>query len=71
MKNYIGAKIIKAEPMDEITFLKRHRKEVDVTNRETRPGYRVYYPDGYISWSPAEVFERCYREITDKEKELI
>ncbi len=55
MKNYIGAKIIKGEPMDECTFLKKFKNE-DVSNRETRPGYRVRYPDGYDSWSPKETF---------------
>lgn len=34
-------------------------------------GYKVIYEDGYISWSPKEVFERCYREITLNEKGLI
>ena len=27
-----------------------------------REGYLVQYPDGYISWSPKEVFEEAYRE---------
>jgi len=70
MKSYIGAKIIQAEPMDECTFLKTVKGE-DVTNRETREGYKVVYPDGYVSWSPRETFEIAYREITDGEKELV
>jgi len=70
MKSYIGAKIIQAEPMDECTFLSTVKNQ-DVTNRETRPGYKVKYPDGYTSWSPQEVFERAYREIPDNEKALI
>ncbi|MFX0200994.1 MAG: DUF2829 domain-containing protein, partial [Candidatus Hodarchaeota archaeon] len=70
MKSYIGAKIIQAEPMDECAFLEQYRKQ-DVTNQETHPGYRVHYPDGYISWSPKEVFENAYREITYGEKALI
>lgn len=68
MKTYIGCKIIQAEPMDECTFLKS--KGQDVANRETRPGYCVIYPDGYISWSPKEVFEEAYREITFAEAKL-
>lgn len=36
-----------------------------------KDGYKVMYEDGYISWSPKEVFERCYREITEKEKGLV
>lgn len=27
-------------------------------------GYRVRYPDGYESWSPKEVFEKAYLELT-------
>ena len=70
MKNYIGAKIIQAEEMDEVTFLKKFKNlsVEDAGIRETQPGYRVVYPDGYVSWSPKNVFETAYREITDSEK---
>lgn len=47
MKNYIGAKIVKAEPQE----------------KDGQPGYKVKYPDGYVSWSPKDVFERAYREL--------
>ncbi len=55
MKNYIGTKIIQAEP--------ESKHGVD--------GYKVKYPDGYISWSPKEQFEIAYRLITDDEKQLL
>ncbi len=74
MKAYIGTKVIRAEPMDECSFLREVKGE-DVTNRETRPGYLVRYsnPNGktYDSWSPSEVFEAAYREVSEGEKELI
>lgn len=70
MKSYIGAKIIQAEPMDECTFLSSMKGQ-DVTNRETREGYKVVYPDGYTSWSPKHVFETAYREVTEGEKDLM
>ena len=70
MKTYISTKIVQGEPMDECTFLKEVKGE-DVTNRETRPGYRVKYEDGYISWSPKEPFEAASREISNKEIILI
>jgi hypothetical protein len=70
MKTYIGSKIIQAEFMDECSFLEKIKGE-DVKNRETRSGYKVCYPDGYISWSPQEVFETAYREITKAEFKLI
>lgn len=69
-KLYIGSKLITARPLDECTFLKEVRQE-DVTNRETREGYIVTYPDGYESWSPKETFEIAYREVTDSEKRLM
>ena len=68
-KLYIGSKLIRAHTMDECSFLKNFRGE-DVSNRETRPGYKVTYPDGYVSWSPKETFEIAYREVTDAEREL-
>jgi hypothetical protein len=70
MKKYVGTKVILAEPMDECLFLKSVKGQ-DVSDRETRPGYKVQYEDGYISWSPSDVFERCYREITDQEINMI
>ena len=54
-KKYIGCKIIQASP------------EVN----DSREGYTVVYPDGYISWSPKDVFENAYREITEGELDLI
>jgi len=73
MQSFIGTKIILAEPMDECTFLSSVKGQ-DVTNRETRPGYIVVYPNpegDYKSWSPKEVFEQAYRPVSITEKELI
>jgi hypothetical protein len=52
MKKYIGTKFIKAEPYE---------------GPDGKKGYKVIYPDGYVSWSPKEVFESAYREIGDNE----
>ena len=41
MKQYIGTKVVQAEPAAD--------------------GYKVMYPDGYVSWCPKEVFEEAYR----------
>jgi len=70
-KCYIGSKIIRGIPMDEVTFLTTVKKQVERADRETRPGYRVTYPDGYVSWSPKDVFEMAYREVTPEEAELV
>lgn len=47
MKNYIGTKLIQAEPMV----------------KDGKAGYKVVYADGYESWSPANVFEKAYMEV--------
>ena len=70
MDKYIGAKIIRAEKMDECTFLAKFKGQ-DVNNRETQPGYHVKYPDNYDSWSPEHVFELAYRLFTVGENNLI
>lgn len=44
MKQYIGTKIISAEPCA----------------KDGREGYTVVYKDGYTSWSPADAFEEAY-----------
>ena len=68
-KLYVGTKLIRGSPMDECFFLGVIKNE-DISNRETRPGYKVTYPDGYISWSPKETFENAYREVTVSERAL-
>lgn len=45
MNQYIGTKIVLAEPAVKAGY----------------DGYFVKYPDGYTSWSPKEVFEEAYR----------
>ena len=47
MEQYIGVKVIKAEP------------EV----KDGKEGYKVCYKDGYVSWSPKEAFEEAYRVV--------
>lgn len=71
MKPYIGAKVVKAEPMSEITFLNKIKRQPVETNRKDREGYLVVYPDDYKSWSPKAVFEQAYREVDPKEAEII
>jgi N4 Gp49/Sf6 Gp66 family protein len=41
---YIGVKIIEAWKEE----------------KDGNPGYGVKYPDGYVSWSPKEAFEKAY-----------
>ena len=55
MQKFIGTKIIHAE---EGKAPKRSGDHPEGTD-----GYRVRYPDGYESWSPASAFEESYRPI--------
>ena len=61
MKQYIGTKIIKAEPayrVDGKVFVKAN---IVPSGVHIEDGYKVVYPDGYESWSPKDVFESAYR----------
>ena len=49
MTHYIGVKMVQAEPEE----------------RDGKPGYKVVYPDGYTSWSPADVFNASYLALQD------
>lgn len=39
--------------------------------KDGKPGYAVKYSDGYISWSPADVFERSYFQLADDSGQTI
>lgn len=56
IKTYIGTKIIMAAPCKAWKEMGKHAVGED--------GYRVEYPDGYISWSPKDAFEKAYHELT-------
>lgn len=59
MKQYIGTKMIEAEPA---TRGECYRGAAMLSAEEaSRDGYRVRYGDGYVSWSPKNVFEEAYR----------
>lgn len=75
MKPCVGAKIVKAKPMDYYAFLEQVKdREVDVKGEETpenAEGFLVEYPDGYQSWNVKHEFERCSRKLTEIEEGLI
>jgi hypothetical protein len=58
MKQYIGTKIISAEPVNLIDAESRLGRKIKPGNE---PGYLVEYEDGYVSWSPKDVFVKAYR----------
>lgn len=61
MKQYIGTKIIHAEPAFRIDGGIYSPNEILPKGTDVEEGYRVRYPDGYESWSPKKVFEAAYR----------
>jgi hypothetical protein len=63
VKAYIGAKVIKAEP--------QKREETGDGQLIIHEGYRIVYPDGYVSWSPKATFEQAYRELDVHERALV
>lgn len=74
MQTYVGAKIINAKPMTHGEYREKYGN-FNFSNPEAAKleGYLVEYTDGgtpntsdyagYVSWSPKDVFERCYRQI--------
>lgn len=72
MQQYIGTKVIKAKPMTLGEYRGYRKWAIGENEIESTLGYLVEYTDGdesnhpdhegYISWSPADVFERAYRQ---------
>lgn len=70
-KQYIGVKVITAIPMRQGTFLSQIKGEKNVGDKAFEvEGYMVKYADGYESWSPKDVFEEAYREVSPKERAM-
>ena len=73
MKKYIGVKEIKATPMTRGEYNTYRGWEITADENPDDDGFLVEYLDGgqanhpdhagYISWSPAGVFERAYRRV--------
>ena len=72
MERYIGTKLINAKPMTRAEYNAFRGWTVPADENPADAGYLVEYLDGgkgntdhyagYVSWSPAEVFDRAYRK---------
>jgi len=60
LEKYIGVKIVKATPMTHNDASKKGWTRDGIATLD-EDGYKVVYPDGYISWSPKSAFEEAYR----------
>jgi hypothetical protein len=73
VKNYIGVKQVRAKEMSKQEYNDFRGWELPYDENGSDEGYLVEYLDGgasntekydgYVSWSPKDVFERSYREI--------
>lgn len=73
MKEYIGTKRVLAKPMARGEYNRYRGWEIPSNEDGSEPGYLVEYKDGgkpndprhdgYISWSPKDVFEKYYRPV--------
>lgn len=61
MKTYTGTKTLQAEPMTRGDYNEFRGWDLPDDEDGEDQGYRVEYPDGYVSWSPADQFEAAYR----------
>lgn len=64
MKNYVGTKQLKAQPMNLGDYNTKRGWQIPENENPDRKGYFVEYADGYVSWSPKEVFEESYKETS-------
>lgn len=66
---YIGTKTVRACPCTKLDHMTDYGamscSGEDYEKYKDVKGYRVTYPDGYVSWSPKEVFEASYRKYDD------
>lgn len=60
MKKYVGTKHIEARPMSMEKAYEQGLLQAGKTPVKNKEGYIVKYSDGYMSWSPKEVFEEAY-----------
>lgn len=62
MKTYIVCKRINAKPMTNGEYAELKGCVIPTNENSKVEGYMVEYSDGYVSWSPKDVFEEAYRE---------
>lgn len=74
MKLHIGTKLVRAKPMTRLQYNELRGWTVPADENPDDAGFLVEYLDGgkanvagfdgYVSWSPADVFARAYRDVT-------
>lgn len=64
LKHYIGTKAIQAMPMTLGKYNEFRGWTIPSNEDPNKPGYLVVYSDSYQSWSPKEVFDNSYYEVS-------
>jgi hypothetical protein len=62
MDKYIGTKLIEAEPAFKVDSKIVTELPLSTGDKAAQQGYKVKYPDDYVSWSPKDVFKEAYRK---------
>lgn len=81
MKRYVGTKTLSARPMTRGEYLAYRGWPLPEGEDPADAGYLVEYEDGgkandsrhlgYISWSPADVFERTYKPVPTDHRDRV
>ena len=64
MEQYIGTKLIQAEAMTRGAYNLYRGWTIPPDENPEDEGFLVQYPDGYVSWTPKDVFEDAYRKTS-------
>ena len=62
---YIGIKQLDAIPMTRGGYNEYRGWTLPANENGEDKGYMVTYPDGYVSWSPKDIFEAAYRPMSN------
>lgn len=60
MKQYIGTKIVKAEPMTRGDYNNYRGWQIPADEDPMDEGYLMEYENGYVQWLPKEMFKVDY-----------
>lgn len=61
---YIGTKRVTATPMNRLAYNEHRGWKLPEDENGADDGFLVQYDNGYITWSPRDVFEQSYRPNT-------
>lgn len=65
MQKYIGSKLVEAKEMTRGEYNKYRGWKIPKNENPEEEGYFIQYPDGYLTWSPKNIFERAYLAVED------